>query len=60
MTKTKFDNKLTSFKKRITSDKTKHLKVEKKLESLTTKDYNFFLGKNYFTNNDGFQNVFVY
>ena len=24
------------------------------------KDYNFFLGRIYFTSNDGFQNMFVY
>ena len=41
VTKTEFDNKLTSFNKRITSNKTKHLEVRKKLESLITKDYNF-------------------
>ena len=48
VSKTDFDNKLTSFNKRITSNKTKHLKVQKKLNSLITKDYNFFLGKIYF------------
>ena len=53
MTKTEFDNKLTSSNKIITSNKTKHLAVEKKLESLITKDYNFFLGRTYFTSNDG-------
>ena len=55
MTKTEFDNKLTSSNKIITSNKTKHLAVEKKLESLITKDYNFFLGRTYFTSNDGSQ-----
>ena len=53
MTKTDFDNKLTSFNKRITLKKTKHLEVPKKLDSLITKDYNFFLGRIYFTSNDG-------
>ena len=41
--KTDFDNKLTSFNRRITSNKTKHL-VQKKLNSLMTNDYKFFLG----------------
>ena len=50
--KTKFDNKLTSFNRRITSNKTKHLKVQKKLDNLITKDYNFFLGRIYVTNNE--------
>ena len=38
VTKTEFDNKLTSFNKRITSNKTKYLEVKKKLECLITKD----------------------
>ena len=42
VTKTDFDNKLTSFNKEITSSKTKYLQVQKKLNSLITKDYNFF------------------
>ena len=61
MNKTDFDNKQTSFNKRITSDKTKHLEVQRKLNSLIkTKDYNFFLGRICFTNYDGSQNTFVY
>ena len=39
--KTDFDNKLTSFNKPITLNETKHLKVQKKLNSLITRDYNF-------------------
>ena len=35
--KTDFDNKLTSFNKQITSNKTKHLEVQKKLNSLIPK-----------------------
>ena len=58
--KTDFDNKLTSFNKRITSNKTKHLEFQKKLNSLITKDYNFFFGRTCFTSNDGSQNTFVY
>ena len=54
--KTDFDNKLASFKRQITSNKTKHLKVQKKL----TKYYNFFLGIIYFTSNDESQNIIVY
>ena len=55
--KTDFDNKLTSFNRWITSNNTKHLEVQKKLNSLITKDYNFFLGRIY---NDRSQNTFVY
>ena len=39
--KTDFDNKLASFNRRNTSNKTKHLEVQRKLNSLTTEDYNF-------------------
>ena len=41
--KTDFDNKQSTFNRQITSNKTKHLEVQKKLNSLIiTKDYNFF------------------
>ena len=42
VSKTDFYNKITSFNKQITSNKTRHLEVQKKLNCLTTKDYNFF------------------
>ena len=60
MNKTDFDNKLKNFNKRITSNKTEHLEVQKKLSSLIIKDYNFFLGRIYFASNDGSQNTFTY
>ena len=60
VTKTNFDNKLISFNRKITSNKTKYLEVQKKLNGLITKDYSFFLGRIYFTSNDGSQNTFVY
>ena len=60
MSKTDFDNKLIRFNRKITSNKTKYLEVLKELHIITTKDYNFFLGKIYFTSNDGSQNTFVY
>ena len=40
-----FDKKLISVNKKITSRKTKYLEVQNKLNSLTTTDYNFFLGR---------------
>ena len=43
--KTDFDKKLTSFNRNSTSNKTKYLEVQKKLNSLKTEDYNFFLGR---------------
>ena len=39
--KTDSDNKLTNFNKRITSNKTKNLEVQQKLNSLITKIYPF-------------------
>ena len=59
MNKTDFDNKLTRFNKRIASNKIKHLEVQKKLNSLITKDYNFFLGRIYLTNYYGSQNFCI-
>ena len=52
VTKTDFDNKLISYDRQITSNKTKYLEIQKKLNNLITNDYNFFLGKMYFTSND--------
>ena len=48
---TDFDNNLASSNKQVTSNKKNC--SSKKLNSLTTKDYNFFLGRFYFTSNDG-------
>ena len=44
----------------ITSNKTKHLEVQKQLDGLILKGYNFLFGKICFTGNDGSQNLFVY
>ena len=52
VSKTDFDNKLISFNRKTTSNKTKYLEVQKKLYSLTTKDDHFFLGRTYFISND--------
>ena len=58
--KTNFDNILTSFNKRFTLNKAKYLEVQKKLNSLMAKDYNFFFVRTYFTSNAGSQNIFLY
>ena len=60
MNKTDCDNKLINFHNRITSNKRKHLEVQKKLNSLLTKFYNFFLGISYLTSNDESQDTLVY
>ena len=59
MNKTNFVNKLTSFNRHINSNKTNHLEVQKKLNGLITKDYNFFFGRICFINNDDSQNIFL-
>ena len=59
VSKTDFDNDLISFKRKISSNKTKYLEVLKKLDNQTTNDY-IFLGKMYFISNDGSQNSFVH
>ena len=43
--KTDFDNKLISFNRRFTSNKTKDLEVHEKLNSLMAKDWIFFLDR---------------
>ena len=49
VSKTDFDNKLKGFSKRSASNKANYLEVQKKLNSLITKDYHFFLGRIYCT-----------
>ena len=58
--KTDFDNKYEIINSKITSNKTKFSQVLKTLDSLTAKLYNFFIGRMYFTSNDGIQNTFIY
>ena len=41
-------------------NKAKYIKIQKKLNSLTTKDHNSFLGKMYLSSNDRSQNISVY
>ena len=60
MNNTDFDNKLTRFNRQITSNKTKHLKVWKRVNNLITGCYNFYSGRLYFTSNEGSQITFVY
>ena len=60
MSKTDFDKKLIRFIEKLSQIKQNVKKFEKILNSLITKDYNFFLGRYCFTSNDGSQNTFVY
>ena len=56
VTKTAFDNELKKYNKKIVSNKTKNLLIEKKLNTF---DLSYFNGKNYF-NENGTQNWFVF
>ena len=60
MSQTDFDNNPKSFNMKTTSNKTK---VRKKLISQkkqkTKNDYNFFLGRICFTNNDGSEGIWI-
>ena len=48
ITKTDFDANLSILHKKITSNKTKHLLVENKLNKLKTFDLSYFMGKSHF------------
>ena len=48
VTKTGFDAKLSSLNRKITSNKTKHILVEKELNKLKTFDSGYFIGKSHF------------
>ena len=59
MTKTDFDAKLSSFNKRITENKRKHLLVQKELNKLKTFDSSYFIDKSHFEE-DGVQNYLIF
>ena len=59
VTKTDFDNKLTSLNRKITSNKTKHLLVENELRKLKTFDLGYFVGKSHIDEDDA-QNYLVF
>ena len=58
ITKTDFDAKLSSFIRKITSNKTKHLLVENELNKLKTFNSSYSIGESYFEEN-GTQNYLV-
>ena len=57
--KTNLNAELKKNSDRITSNKSRHLKIENELEKLQKIDAAYFRGKNYFERNDGAQNSFV-
>ena len=65
--KTDFEDKLNNLNKKVTSNKTKHIKAEKQLTDLrnkvaqiSEKGYDFLLGRMYFTGNDGYEIFFSF
>ena len=65
--KTYFDNKLKSISKTVTSNETRHVEVEKKVNDLlgkikllSTNEYSLLLCRINITGDDPFQNMFVY
>ena len=59
ITKTDFDTKLSSFNRKITSNKTKHLLIHNELKKLNTFGLSYFIGKSQF-DEDGAQNYLVF
>ena len=64
---TNSDDKLKNINVKVTSNRTKHVESENKLNELlekvnllSTKGYNFFLGRTYFTGHNGCQNFLVF
>ena len=59
ITKTDLDAKLSNLNRKITQNKSKHLLVEKELNTLKTFDSSYFIGKSHF-GEDGTQNYLVF
>ena len=59
ITKTDFNSKLSNLNRKIVSNKTKHLLIEKELKKLKTFDSIYFRGKSHFED-DGTQNWLVF
>ena len=52
VTKTDFDDKLSNPNQKITKNKTDHVLVQNELKKLKTFDLSYFIGKNYFEEDD--------
>ena len=59
ITKTDFDAKLSSLKRKITQNKTKHLLIENELNKLKAFDSSYFIGKSHFEE-DATENYLVF
>ena len=59
ITKTDFDNKLSSLNRKIVSNKSKHLVIENDLKKIKTFDLGYFIGKSHF-DEDGAQRYLIF
>ena len=59
MTKTNFDNRISSLDGKIAEKKTKNESLENEIKKLTTLDLSYFIGKSHFEE-DGAQNCLVF
>ena len=59
MTKTNFDNTVSSFDNKIAANKTKNQSIENELQKLKIFDWSYFDGKSHFEK-DGTQNYLVF
>ena len=60
MTKADFDAKMSSLKRKITANKTKHLHVEDELKIPKAFDSSYFRGKSHFVDNNGTENYLLF
>ena len=60
MTKTNFDNTLSSLDIKIAKNKTKNKSIENDCKKLKTFDLGCFIGKSHFEEEDGIQNCLVF
>ena len=59
VTKTDFDNTISSIDSKIAENKTKNKSIENKFKKLKTLDLGYYIGKNYFEE-DGLHNYLVF
>ena len=59
MTKTDFDNKVSSLDSKIAANKTKNESIENEIKKLKALDLSYFIGKSHFEE-DGTQNYLVF
>ena len=60
MTKTNFDNTVSSLDSKIAKNQTKNKSIENEFKKLKTFLFGYFIGKSYFQEEDGVQNYLVF